>query len=473
MAKYREGQVVMGSDGKTPYKMTGGQWVKLRETPEQPEAEPGFQLGEMAGNIIPSGKQYFGSLLNAALHPIETGKAVIGAPVGLLQKLPGAPEVMEPITKGLEYVGANSNFEPYADALIDFYVKRYGSVESALDTIEKDPVGALADASTVLGVTGFPKASAATNPVSIVKNTLKAAAKAATPRGLPGKMYESAAKFGTTIPAAERQAIVQTALKNRLNLTTTGLDKLQGLISGYNDDLSKLIQTAEQRGATIPKSSLYRYIAELKTRRGGVKVNAGADLQAIDDIIAKFDDHLSSLGKTDLTPSEVQAFKVDLYDQINWDARNLTGTPVKQETYKTLARGAKDELEGVSPEVSFVNEDLGKLYDLQPALSRSVARIENRNTIPLTAPIEVGAGAGVGSMLGGPVGGMVGGTAGGIAALLGIPQIKGMNAIQLQKLVDSGFAELLLKNNPGMSAASLAAALAERVKEEDRQGARQ
>lgn len=439
-------------------------------SPAIPTPEPGFQFGEMAGNVIPSGQKYFGDLLNAVLHPIDTGKAIAGTVAGFAQKLPGAEQVLEPITKPLQSAGVDTNAEPYADALVNFYTKRYGSVDAALETLEGDPVGALADASSVLSGLGFSKASAATNPLSIVKNTLKAAAKAATPKGLPAKMYESAAKFGTTIPAAERRAMVQTALQNRLNLTSNGLDRLETLIAGYNDDLSGLIKTAEANGATIPKSNLFRHMAELKARRGGVRVNAGADLSAIDDIITKFDDHLKSIDKTDLTPSEVQAFKVDLYDQINWDAKNLTGTPVKQDTFKALARGAKDELEDVSPEVSFVNEDLGKLYDLQAPLSRAVARIENRNTIPLTAPIEVGAGAGIGSMLGGATGGAIGGAAGGVAALLGIPQLKGANAIRLQKLIDSGYVETLMRNNPLMSNASLAAALTERIKEEDQSG---
>lgn len=489
MTKYREGQIVMGSDGKTPYKMTGGQWVKVRETAlvENPADESGFQFGEMAGNIVPSGKQYLGSFLNAALHPVQTVKGMASAGTGaaqyandavsgvtgLVPDFIGKPakEVATRLVPGLSaastIAGAtDEDYRPYAKAVKDFYVNRYGSVDKALETIESDPVGALADASSVLSIVA-PNAGAAVNPLNIVKNSLKVTAKALIPKGLPERMYASAAKFSTTIPAAERSAMVRTALQNKLNLSSKGVEKLESLIAGYNDDISNLIQKAQQSGKTIPKRDLFQHIAELKARRGGVKWNAGSDLTYIDDAVQQFDDYLTSIGKVDLTPSDVQGLKVDLYKIIDWDAGNQTLTPVKDDLLRTVARGAKDELENVSPEIGLTNDQLGPLYDLQPNLSRSASRIENRNLIGLQAPVQTGVGAAIGNAVAGPPGAMVGGGVGTAASILGLPKISGANAIRLQQLIDDGYVQTIMRNNPGISAVQLSAILAERIRESD------
>jgi len=461
--------------------------------PPPPAGSDGFQFGEMAGNVIPSGKQYLSSFINAAMHPVQTVKGMARAGAGAAQYANDAassvtglfPDIIGQPAKGVANTlipglsavstvagAADEDYRPHAKAISDFYVKRYGSVDNALATIESDPVGALADASSVLSLVS-PNVGAAINPLNIVKNSLKVSAKALIPKGLPQRMYASAAKFGTTIPAAERAVMVQTALKNKLNLSSKGVEKLEGLISQYNDDVSNLIQKAEQSGKTIPKRNLFQHIAELKTRRGGVKWNAGSDLSYIDDAVQKFDDYLASIGKTDLTPSEVQGLKVDLYKVIDWDAGNQTLTPVKDDLLRSVARAAKDELEDVSPEIGLTNAELGPLYDLQPNLSRSASRIENRNLIGLQAPVQTGVGAALGNAVAGPPGAMVGGGVGTAVSIAGLPKISASNAIRLQQLLDDGYIQTIMRNNPGISAVELSAVLAERIRESGQQEQRQ
>ena len=99
-----------------------------------------FDLGKTVSNFIPSAGKMVGDIYQAARHPIETGKALIGVAKGGLQKLiPGIqPE------------------EAQFDALIGFYKDKYGSIDNIKRTIEEDPVGFLADLADVLTLGAAP-----------------------------------------------------------------------------------------------------------------------------------------------------------------------------------------------------------------------------------------------------------------------------------------------------------------------------
>ena len=116
--------------------------------------------------------------------------------------------------------------EASVDALIENYRKTYGTTEGFEEALRKDPFRFLSDASMFMGGTGtaaraagasnvgkaVQKAGMAVDPLMATKNVGKAAASKLIPQGLPQSLYEGAAKFSPTIPAADRAAMVQTAL---------------------------------------------------------------------------------------------------------------------------------------------------------------------------------------------------------------------------------------------------------------------
>jgi hypothetical protein len=140
-----------------------------------------------------------------------------------------------------------------------------------------------------------------------------------------------------------------------------------------------------------------------------------------------------------LTPQELQSLKLDAYEKINWDAKRMTGSPVREDTYKAIARGAKDSIEDLVPGVGPTNKQLGPLYELQPHLQRSANRIGNRNVVSLNAPLNIGAG----STIGGPLGTAVG--AG--VSILEIPQVKARLALWLNQAKQQGLLGNLFDNN--------------------------
>ena len=105
----------------------------------QQGSKPGFELGVTASNFIPSLKKNLGDILTAIVNLDDTVQGIGSVGLGYASKA------------GVPYF---SEFEPYADAMNDMIIERYGSVENAMNTLETDPVGVAMDLSGIAGVGG-------------------------------------------------------------------------------------------------------------------------------------------------------------------------------------------------------------------------------------------------------------------------------------------------------------------------------
>lgn len=102
------------------------------------EQSQGKSLGGFAGNVVKSAGNLIGGVAQAVMNPIDTAKTLGKTALGGVQKLiPGEQD-------------SEQNF----DQLTEFFKQRYGSWEAVKETAYNDPVGFLADASTVIGGTG-------------------------------------------------------------------------------------------------------------------------------------------------------------------------------------------------------------------------------------------------------------------------------------------------------------------------------
>lgn len=105
--------------------------------PPQPASAP-KSVGEFAGNVLTSGGKFLGGMWDAVTNPRRTVE-------GLTDVLAGGVELMIP---------GQQKHEAAAQAVIDLYKNRYGSVDKALETAYNDPVGALSDLSMLAGGAG-------------------------------------------------------------------------------------------------------------------------------------------------------------------------------------------------------------------------------------------------------------------------------------------------------------------------------
>ena len=455
----------------------------ISEKPSLDDSE--FSVGEMVANIPGSAGKAGKDLYNTFRHPINTAKAVGTLASGVVDK--GAEELIEalpesivsggnkfnnwlrdkglPLTELPEENPKDINFDDsgVADQLGAHIKGRYGSWDAFKNTLEKDPVGVLTDvAGAVSGVGGatkipaLSKAGAALEPLNAITKPAKYVAGKMIPKGMPGKMYERSAKFSTTIPHAERSKLVSTALEHKLSPSFRGVGKLQDKIEVLDGAIDGLIKGADKRGVMIPKGAIFKHLKDLRKKKGGPLIEGKADLKAIDDIAGEYNRHLTAIKADRVTPSQLQEIKRDIYSKINFDAKNLRGSPIKGDTYKALARGAKDSLEDVAPEIKNINRQMGDLLELQPNLQRAANRIENNNVIPLNAPVNIMAGS---------TAGPGGAAAGVLASLLESAKPRAIAAQGLHNIQNMSVLDML-KNNPGMAQARLAAIMAGRQEQE-------
>lgn len=422
--------------------------------------ETDFSVGEMVSNIPSSAKKFVGDVVQPFLHPIDTAAGLYNLGMGAADKgarlfneliprdMPLPPTVpMAPMLRIGSQIREQMGYpkEAYADAMQEYMKQRYGSAENFKQTVMEDPVGVLADASMTLtgggtflsslggkaGQVGqlMQRAGMASEPINLGKNVVKTAIAKAAPKSWPLGLYESSAKFSTTLPKAKREAMAATALKNKILPTAKGIDKINDMINDLDTRINTLVDEATQSGKLIPKKALFKHLKEARKKVGGVKLEGDQNLKQIAKVAKKMDLQLRRLKKDALTPNEVQELKRSIYKQVNYDARNLrsqVGTDVGR---KAIARAAKETVEEAAP-VKELNRELGKLLELKEPLTRSAGRIENRNIVSIDAPIKIGAG--------GAAGGPGGVAAGTLTALFEHPKIKARIAVKLKELQDMG-----------------------------------
>ena len=111
-----------------------------------------FSFGETLSNIPPSGAEFVKAIWSAVTSPIQTVSAMSSLGLGAMRKGYTA------ITGNQLVEGGRSGSvedEKMVDGMVEFFVDRYGSKDKILNTIEKDPVGFLADAASAVGGAGL------------------------------------------------------------------------------------------------------------------------------------------------------------------------------------------------------------------------------------------------------------------------------------------------------------------------------
>jgi hypothetical protein len=196
--------------------------------------------------------------------------------------------------------------------------------------------------------------------------------------------------------------------------------KHEAMLRQAEDQLGMIVRDATERGEMIPRELLYQHVDQLFDDLGGVKAEGLRDQAKVVDVVGEVMENIGD--KRLLTPDEVQAFKVDLYDKIY--QRKISPEPKKRSGAKTeaqsaVARGARNALEDVTPEAADVNRLLGDLYVSRAPLAQGAARISNMNVIPTRA------------LFGGAAGGWKGALA---SALVDHPRLKARLAFAIDAL---------------------------------------
>jgi hypothetical protein len=199
----------------------------------------------------------------------------------------------------------------------------------------------------------------------------------------PEEAYQSALKPSTTLSEAERGAVVNTGLQEKIPVTQGGLDKLGGLIDDLNDKISATI-------ATDPNRPINKFA--VTSRLGGTakkfatQVNPESDLNAISESGNEFLRNQPN----DIPAADAQALKQGTYRALGDKAYGeLKGATI--ESQKSLARGLKEEIATQFPEINDLNAQDSRAINLQDSLERAVNRIGNHQLLGIGTPIAAGA----------------------------------------------------------------------------------
>jgi hypothetical protein len=403
-------------------------------------------------NVPKSAKKYVTDIVDAVKNYKETGPA-------LAKTFAGAVESVIPGEQG---------DEPYFEALIQSYKEKYGDIKSFKKAIASDPVSVLNDASLVLMGAGTGlKVAGMGGKLSKVGNVVSKAGEITEPvraaTYLPGKlvnplankMYRMANKFAGVKPkhglsAVQREkSLAEFGMEHNIMPNSSGLEKIQAAKKGLENRLDKAIKVAEKTkgNPTIKVDDLFAGFDDLREEwawSGGEGIKYVNQIDRVESQGKKVIKDL--LGKQELTLSEAQKLKKQIY-HVNKAAYERGTTKVGTEAaQKVHAKNAKDFIESFVPEAKGINYEWSEWKDLEKAIDRAAVRISHREPL---ANIGVMGKGGVGAVLGGPAGAAAGISLG----ILDFPTVQAKVAILVRRLRKAG-----VKISPAMVTARILAA---------------
>ena len=348
-----------------------------------------FDFRTMIENVPDSGAQFIDDITFPFRHPIVTYGALENLALGVAEKA------------GFDI--AEGDQAQYVDAVGQHIKNRYGSMDNFKTSLMNDPVGVASDigglftggAGLAAKVPGLAKVAKAADVVGEVVDPVRAATRATKTAARPiaqrvdvNDMMQEVLKFGTTKAPGDRAAWAQVALDERLVPNQAAVQKLQGRIDDLGAELNRGIDSPAGNTAAVPPERVLANLPELRERKGGFRIGAADDVDYIDNFMDEFIAEHGAQGP--VTARQLQDLKTDAYNQINWNTRRQTGTPIQEEVTRATARGAKEAIEEVLPEVGPLNRELGSLLDAQAPLEQAIGRISNRNKIPLSGAVLAG-----------------------------------------------------------------------------------
>jgi len=383
----------------------------IKHVASKPKRTWGQAVGEAVENFPKSAGDQLGALYTMASQPVQTFETFMtGAGGGM--------ETLFPQNAGLRGSGNVDTFS----AITDMYGDRLGSMEAIKNTLATDPVGLLGDTAGLLaGGGGLLRAGglaakaggaagmgakisgigeAASRAGSII-DPLNIARQAATaplrvlPDGLPSRLWNSAVKPSSTkFKGREAQAaLFNTAFENDIPLNVGGADKLQRLMDGVGTQVDDIIRPAAARGETIDAFNVANRVDDLRPYYENQAL-PGKYTQALDDVQYGF---LNSHPQNIPVDKALQ-MKRNIYHE-NRKKYGETRT-VGDEAEKAVARGIKEELHTLHPELKALDGKFKEYINLDGAIEDALQRIGKHQLFGLTAGMWTGAGYMAGDLKG-------------------------------------------------------------------------
>lgn len=242
-------------------------------------------IGGFFKNVGSSGVKLVGDVGSAVLNPIDTGKNVLNLGRSIVE---------------LAIPGEQGN-EQLARDVGKFYVDRYGSVDKALNSFYTDPVGVMADISTVLGGAG---AIAKIGKAGKLGNALTKASRFTDPLAIATK------PFGLAKKGIKKAGSVVSEFGDNYPLMGYGNPKVTGNVA---KQIKKMGMTPKQFFDKYPELySAEQSVFEELAKQTGKKYSSGAlqtqgvSKQALLDAYQKAAERMKKAGEFSKDASKIQ-----------------------------------------------------------------------------------------------------------------------------------------------------------------------
>lgn len=281
-----------------------------------------------------------------------------------------------------------------------------GMAEHFADRYSRGEYAEMAGEGLALVAPGLPHADV---PLAHLESGLKARA-----GSMADRMYESALK---PRPRANTEAqvssMVRSGLEEAVPISKKGLKKSDQIIKNLQYDIQNTIDAGADKGLAVSK---YKAASRLGDtfKKFSEQANPESDLSTLAESGNEFMRNYPSEIPVDLA----QRVKQGTYQQLKGKAfGELKGASI--ESQKAIAKGLKEELEGLFPNLKGLNQRQGNILSLQDELEGAVNRGKNKDLMGIATPI---------------VAGSLGKTAGAVKSLIEMPGTKSRIAIALHRL---------------------------------------
>ena len=269
-------------------------------------------------------------------------------------------------------------------AVGDYYGARYGGVDALKKTAMNDPVGLLADvggiagAPLTLGASLLPKATKAGKIARTAAKAVTAIDPATYPtRVLNAVPTEFLYRKGMKLRGRDRADILKTSeygVERGLVSTDAGLEKTRNLRTEKLAERDKILQEMPP----VETTDIFSEVKGLEKTRKSVRgsVTPTKDVSDIQKTVKAYNKAIDAeYPSGEIPAAHVNDMKMALYKAAD-DAFGTDMPTAVMDTYKAIARGAKQTLEKRNPRIKGVNEEVGFLGNIVDTIDPGVSVAE-------------------------------------------------------------------------------------------------
>ena len=191
-------------------------------------------------------------------------------------------------------------------------------------------------------------------------------------------LMQSAVKpLSTDLSTGKGQRAIQTMLDKRIMPTEGGMGALRKEATQLNDEVASIVKSASEAGVTIDKGVVASRLQDVVSRIEKTSMNPQSSLASVEKIYTEVMEN--GLIPKNMPVSQAQQLKMGIYSMLKKKYGELGSDSV--EAQKALARGLKEEIEKVVPDVVSRNAKASELWNALNVAERRQLLDLNRNPL--------------------------------------------------------------------------------------------